>query len=64
MGLDSQAFKLSVLTSIRRGFSGTNNCTEAIGIVRTELARFPVRLRGNRGNLYPRAWSIIGIHDD
>jgi hypothetical protein len=38
--------------------------TEAIGIVRTELERFPVRLRGNRGNLYPRAWSIIGIHDD
>ena len=43
MEFDSQAFEPSVLTSIRRGFSGMKNCTEELGIVRTELARFPVR---------------------
>ena len=40
---NSQAFEPSVLTSIRRGFSGMKNCTEELGIVRTELARFPER---------------------
>ena len=42
-GFDSQAFEPSVLTSIKCESLVTKNYTNALEIVRTELARFPVR---------------------